>query len=532
MREDASKEMRLLLEMFYDISALLTLGPSLENVLQEMFKKIKEQTGISSILIWLLDQKKEFFDLAASCHLPKAMIDIFKANKLKSHQGTPGLVLKTRKFYLMEDVLTNPRAVPQYVETVLKTKAPIRSIASFPMIAGGEGIGVFSFFFSGPKKSISRIEFIIFSTIANQIASFVKNTGMLKEVKEEKNKTSAIITNFSDGILVFDEKNRLVLINPRAEKLLKTAAVKITGKSLLKLKEVASFKALMKILGDELKSVFREELALDDELILEVSTISIMNGKEKFGTLAVLHDISREKALEKIKSEFVFLAAHQLRTPLAGTKWAMKMMIEGNFGEINQKQKELLESGYESNERMVALVNDLLNVASIEEGKFGYSFVLADFGEVINEAIKEQNLLARKKNVKINFKKPAESLKIEIDRQKIKMAVGNLLENAINYSRTGDSVKIILSRRGPSSVEVAIKDNGIGIPKEHLSRLFSKFFRAKNAIQIQPEGSGLGLFIAKNIIEKHGGKIRINSEEGKGTTARFTLLLKRNLKEE
>lgn len=414
IKEEDSKEMRLLLEMFYDTSALLTLGPSLENVLQKMFKKIKEQTGISSILIWLLDSKKEFFDLAASCHLPKTMIEVFRANKLKSNQGTPGLVLKTKKFYLMKDVLADPRAVPQYVETVLKTKAPIRSIASFPMIARGEGIGVFSFFFSGPKKSISRIEFIIFSTIANQIASFVKNTEILE----------------------------------------------------------------------------------------------------------------REKALEKIKTEFVFLAAHQLRTPLSATKWAMKMLIEGNFGAINQKQKELLENGYQSNERMVTLVNDLLNVASIEEGKFGYNFVLADFSGIIDEVIKEQTLLAQRKNIKINFQKPAELFKIKIDRQKIKLAIGNLLENAINYSRVGGSVKITIRRSGPSSMETTIKDNGIGIPQEHLPRLFSKFFRAKNAIQAHPDGSGLGLFIAKNIIEKHGGEIRIESEEEKGTAVYFTLPLR------
>ncbi|MEK9209263.1 MAG: GAF domain-containing sensor histidine kinase [Patescibacteria group bacterium] len=414
MKEETSKEMQLLLEMFYDTSALLTLGPSLDDVLQEMFQKIKEQTKISSILIWLLDQKKEFFDLAASCHLPKAMIDIFKAKRLKSNQGTPSTVLKTRKFYLMKDILTDPRAVSQYVETVLKTKAPIRSIASFPMIAGGEGLGVFSFFFSGPKESISKMEFIIFSTIANQIASFIKNTEMLEEVK----------------------------------------------------------------------------------------------------------------ALDKIKSEFIFLAAHQLRTPLSATKWAMKMLIEGELGELNQKQKEFLENGYKSNERMVTLVNDLLNVASIEEGKFGYSFVLADFGEIISEAIEEQSLLIQKKNIEVNFQKSAGSFpKIKIDRQKMKLAIGNLLENAINYSRTGGSVGITLRRRGSFSVEVAIKDNGIGIPKEHLPRLFSKFFRAKNAIQIQPEGSGLGLFIAKNIIEKHGGEIRIESEEGKGTTVYFTLPL-------
>ena len=234
----------------------------------------------------------------------------------------------------------------------------------------------------------------------------------------------------------------------------------------------------------------------------------------------------RLQNLEQAKSKFVSVTTHQLRTPLSAIKWTFHMLLRESLGMITEEQRDFLQKGYDSTQRMIAIVNDLLNVASIEEGKFGYNFVLADFSGIIDEAIKEQTLLTQRKNIEINFQKPAELFKIKIDCQKIKLALGNLLENAINYSRTGGSVKITLKRRGPSSVEVAIKDKGIGIPKEHFLRLFSKFFRAKNAIQVHPDGSGLGLFISKNIIEKHGGKIRIESEEEKGTTVYFTLPLR------
>lgn len=519
--------MRLLLEMFYDISFLLTLGPSLDSVLQEMFKKTKEQTGISSILIWVLDQKKEFFDLAASCHLPQAMIDVFKSQRLRKDQGTPGAVLKTKKFYLMKDIFTDPRAVPLYIETILKTKIPMKSIVSFPMIIMGEKIGVLSFFFSEPKESISRIEFIIFSTIANQIASFIKNAGMLVEVKEEKNKTLAIINNFSDGLLVLNGENKFSLINPQTEKFLKIKAEKLIGKSFSEIKKDSSLAPLAEIFGKELKDIFRKELAADKEPVLEVSSISIMSGEEKIGTLIILHDITREKALEKMKSEFVSLAAHQLRTPLSATKWSMRMLIDGDLGELKPEQKELLENGYQSNERMIGLINDLLDVARIEEGRFGYNFVFADIRGIIDKAIKEQSLIAKKRNIDIIFQKPSEHFpKVKIDPSKIELVIENLLENALYYTLSGGSIKISIKPRNEFFLEVTVKDNGIGIPKHQMSRLFSKFFRGENAVQMQTVGSGLGLFIAKNIVKEHGGEIWVDSKEGEGTEVHFTLLLK------
>lgn len=240
--------------------------------------------------------------------------------------------------------------------------------------------------------------------------------------------------------------------------------------------------------------------------------------------------LEREKAISQMKSEFISLAAHQLRTPLSAIKWTIKMLLDGDAGELNPGQKEFLEKGYQSNERIIKLINDLLDVAKIEEGKFGYNFSFQDIAVLIEELVKEQELRAQQRDLKIIFKKPSRVFpKIKTDPKKIKLAIENLLENSINYTLSGGLVEITIEPFNKDYLEVKIKDTGVGIPKDQQPRLFTKFFRSENVIKMQTDGSGLGLFIAKNIIKRHGGDIWIESEEGKGTTAHFTLPLEERL---
>ncbi|MDO8639473.1 MAG: GAF domain-containing protein [bacterium] len=174
-----------LLEMFYDISTLLTLGTPLDQLLRNMFEKVSVKTKIISVLVWLLDEKKEFFDLAASHNIPSPLLATMKISRMRSNEGTAGVVLRTKKFYLMKDISTDPHAKPEYQKTMKELNIPIKAVASFPMIVEREFIGVFSFFFSGTKQSISRTDFIVFSSIANQIASFVQSSRIFQELQKK-----------------------------------------------------------------------------------------------------------------------------------------------------------------------------------------------------------------------------------------------------------------------------------------------------------------------------------------------------------
>lgn len=237
-------------------------------------------------------------------------------------------------------------------------------------------------------------------------------------------------------------------------------------------------------------------------------------------------EIKRTKEIDRMKSEFISVAAHQLRTPLSAVKWTMKMLIDGDIGILNAEQKTFLMQGYISNERIINLVNDLLNVARIEEGRFGYEFILINIEDLIESVARDYIHKIEEKRIMFTYNKSglANPPNIKIDPSKVKMVIQNLLDNAVKYTSEGGKVTITV-KFGKMEAELVIEDTGMGIPKEHQERLFTKFFRSNNAVKAQTEGTGLGLFIAKNIIEKHNGKIWFVSEEGKGTTFHVTIPL-------
>lgn len=338
------------------------------------------------------------------------------------------------------------------------------------------------------------------------------------KTEEERDKTKAIIANFADGLIVLDKGNKITLINSEGEKLLDVKSKELEGKFLNSSIEKTLLKKIVKLIeGAKNKAdLFREELSFGKEKILEVSTNSLTVTGEK---VIIIHDISREKLVERMKTEFVSLAAHQLRTPLSGIKWVLKMMMDGDIGgELTQEQKDFLQKAYTNNERMIMLINDLLDVTRIEEGKYLYKLVSTDIESVVRpmlESYKDEFLRAK---VKTEFKKPARKLpKVKVDVEKIRLVFQNLIENALRYTPAGGTVEIFI-RQIKDEIEISFKDTGLGIPADQQERVFTKFFRAVNAMKFQTEGSGLGLFISKNIVEAHDGRIWFESEEGKGTT--------------
>lgn len=362
------------------------------------------------------------------------------------------------------------------------------------------------------------------SALLNMLEDVEEEKG---KAEEEKNKTSAVIANLADGLLVFDSEDKLSLINPLAEKLLRIKPDKTNNKSIDELASSNdSFKPLLKILGKEIKEVSRQEIALGD-LALEISSVLIIIDKNKSGSLIILHDITREKAIEKMKTEFVSIAAHQLRTPLSAIKWALSLLLEGDIGELNVEQKSFIKKSYASNERMITLINDLLDVARIEEGRYLYKLEPAKLENLAQTALSSYKELAAKRNIKLEYKKPIDPLpEIMVDAEKITIAIQILIENAIKYTLPDGQVTISL-KYDTTKVELSVKDTGVGVNQEQQNRLFTKFFRATNVIRMETDGTGLGLFIAKNIIESHGGKIWCESQENKGSVFSFSLPINR-----
>lgn len=344
------------------------------------------------------------------------------------------------------------------------------------------------------------------------------------EAEKERDKTLAIIENFPEGLLFFDQENKISSLNPRIRDFFKVTQQQLIKKSLRDLKKISSLMPLIKILGEELKKLYRKELELGESLVLEVSTIAVVRAEEKIGTLVTLRDITREKLIEKMKTEFVSITAHQLRTPLSAIKWTLRMILDGDLGEIPEAQKEFLEKTYQSNERMIRLINDLLNVTRIEEGRFLYNIQKQDIIKLVKEVLSPLKEMAQRKGLDFEVELPKEkSPETDIDSEKISLAIQNIVDNAIHYTKSGKVRVSIKFLEGKNHFLFLVQDTGIGIPKSQQERIFTRFFRAASAIRAETEGTGLGLFIAKNIIEAHGGKIWFESEEGKGSSFYFTI---------
>lgn len=341
--------------------------------------------------------------------------------------------------------------------------------------------------------------------------------------EEEKKKTLAIITNLADGLLVFDKDSALSLINSQAEMFFGVSKKEIVGRSLQELSLLPNFAPLIDILNKKEEKVSRKELFLRENFTLEISTAPIVQQGKESGFLVIIHDITREKFIERMKTEFVSLAAHQLRTPLSAIKWTLKMLLDGDLGKITDEQRNFIEKTYASNERMIGLINDLLDVMRIEEGRYLYKPVLADMEDIVQFVINSYQDIIERKKIVLDFKKSEKSLpKVLVDVGKMRLVIQNFIDNAIKYTPSGGMVTIYTSS-SKREVEFSIKDTGMGIPKDQQGRVFSKFFRGANIQRTDTEGSGLGLFITKNIVEAHSGKVWFESEEGRGTTFHFSL---------
>ena len=236
---------------------------------------------------------------------------------------------------------------------------------------------------------------------------------------------------------------------------------------------------------------------------------------------------SFEKLVEanRMKSEFVSIVSHQLRSPLSNMKWALEFLISGRADPVSEKQTEYLKILKENSARMTNLISDLLTVSRIETAKMLFKKTEFSLKDLIEEIVRVSIPFGQASNVKINFSAPTDLPDILSDFSQIRQAVENLLDNAIRYSQGRGEIDIKLAKMN-RGIYFEIKDSGVGIPKVDQKYIFQKFFRSENALKYQTQGSGLGLYIAKAIIEKAGGKIGFKSQEGKGSTFWFTLPIK------
>jgi signal transduction histidine kinase len=228
------------------------------------------------------------------------------------------------------------------------------------------------------------------------------------------------------------------------------------------------------------------------------------------------------KQLDQTKDEFISLTSHQLRTPLTTIKGYISMILDGDVGEVSPQQRKLLEEAFNSSQRMVHLISDFLNISRIQTGKFVIELTDMNLADILDEEIDQLRISATSRKLNLVYDKPSDFPTMPIDEGKIRQVMMNFIDNAIYYSPAGKTITVVLTHTA-TTVEFKVIDQGIGVPKAEQHKLFAKFSRASNARKQRPDGTGIGLFMAKKVVVALGGAIIFQSEEGKGSTFGFRL---------
>lgn len=268
------------------------------------------------------------------------------------------------------------------------------------------------------------------------------------------------------------------------------------------------------------------ELVVGTQNALAIQEIRDLNDNLQQRIDAATKELRRSNAqlqrLDETKDEFISMASHQLRTPLTSIKGYISMLIDGDLGKISAPQKQVLEEAFSSSERMVHLISDFLNVSRLQTGKFVIERRTTNLADLVESEVHALKQSAESRDLELRYVKPKNVPDLELDADKLRQVVMNFIDNAIYYSKSGTSIAVSL-RVVSGWVEFKVKDTGIGVPEDEQAGLFSKFFRATNARRSRPDGTGVGLFLAKKVVTDHKGDVIFQSKEGKGSTFGFRL---------
>lgn len=365
-----------------------------------------------------------------------------------------------------------------------------------------------------------------------------------EKVTAEKDKINAILHSIGDGVFVIDRDLRIFMYNRAAEQIIgypsKEAIGKVYKDIVVFVSEKESIPEDVFITSSLATSSTREiplhcaVLNKDGEKIPVYAKASpLMNKRnEVMGSVVVFRDITKEQSIDRAKSEFVSLASHQLRTPLSTINWYAEMLISGDAGDVTEQQKEFLHEIYNGNQRMVALVNSLLNVSRLELGTFSVTTepltIDTEAKAVINDL--KPKVAEKKQKIRTHFDTAIGT--IQADPKLLNIIFLNLLSNAVKYTPENGTISLDISlgkntlpthEKEPNAIHIKVRDNGYGIPKKQHDKIFTKLFRADNVVQMDTEGTGLGLYIVKQIVEHVGGRISFTSKINKGTTFHIEL---------
>jgi len=351
-----------------------------------------------------------------------------------------------------------------------------------------------------------------------------ENIRNLYDLNLEKSRLKTIIQQMANGVMVTNRNLEVVLHNPALMRLMEIPeeieSPAPIGKIIHKESLIDTLKQILSGESPEEGSV-SQEINVGANVLRAISAPALGPNKAVAGTVTVLEDITAFKQLDEMKSDFVNMVAHELRSPLVSIRQLNSVLLEGLAGPLDEKQQDFVKRGMNKIDSLLELINDLLDVAKIEAGKYVQHQVPTDIGQIIEETVALMEPRSREQGITLTHSYHNLKL-VQADPKNIEEIFNNLVSNAINYSPEGGRVTI--TARGLAEyMEIKVEDTGVGIPPEELPKIFDKFYRVKHPKTRQVIGTGLGLAIVRGVIEAHHGTIDVESIPDKGTTFRILL---------
>lgn len=407
----------------------------------------------------------------------------------------------------------------------------VRSIAAFPIVGQSERVlGVLLLYYTSPQ-AFPDAETRLLTSYADQLATALENAGLYEETQTQRLRLAQIFDSTSDGIVLVSRAGEIQAANRQAGELLGFDASAVIGTRLAELRTGARSVVpdYDRVFGDLAALLEDPDRGGEGDLELRRSGRTVHWTAqptkdalgETIGFTLTLRDVTHERQVSQMKTDFVSFVTHQLRTPLAGIKWMLELAAQ--TPQVPEEAGSYVEDARAAAERLIGLVNDLLDISRLESGKLTVTLQPTNLGQLTQSALDDLGALIREKGHQLSVTGLGGVPAVMADPQLLQQVIVNLTSNAIKYTPAGGAISISLGVEDGRTARWAITDSGIGIPKASLARLFEKFYRADNAHTVETEGTGLGLYLVRLIIEKLAGQVWCESEEGRGSTFIFAL---------
>ena len=533
---------KMLLDILTEVSSTLDLDRALNRTLSLLNEAIGAEQGT----IMLLHPEDNLLHYKAGYgYLTEFTSDERKEFTLKVGEGLAGWVVQNREALLIQDLYKDPRWI-RLSSRIQKHRSAIAA----PLVVAEDVIGVLMVFHR-QKGFFSPEHLGLVKAIASQVAVAINNANlyelirdqaerlgsMLRKEQEEASRSQAILESVADGVMVTDSEHRISFINASAERILHLDPKKVLGQTL---EDFGGF--FSKASADWINAIhswaedpstyqagdtFAEQIELEDKRVVLVHLAPVILQGDFLGTVSIFRDITHQVEVDRLKSEFVATVSHELRTPMTSIQGYVEILLMGAAGALNENQRHFLEVVRNNTKRLNALVDDLLDVSRIEDGRIALALEPVNLPEVAEGVVDE--LLRRSqeedKPMAISLDSAPNLPPVMGDAGRVRQILANLVENAYRYTPENGQISIHIHANGNNEVQVDVEDTGVGIPPEDQERIFERFYRGEHPLVLASAGTGLGLPIVRQLVEMHNGRIWMKSEgiPGEGSVFSFTL---------